>query len=129
MDIGNKNMKNLKKLIREELHKILRESSAEKLYKIEGLLVTDFAKKTQTQVFSDIRSITGVTTMDTEEYTPNLPKKGYSYNRVTIKVDPYPYLKNGQFNIETIKMIIDNINRIKGVVTFKAEPQLINIGI
>ena len=129
MGIGNKNMKNLKKLIREELHKILRESSAEKLYKIEGLLVTDFAKKTQTQVFSDIRSITGVTTMDTEEYTPNLPKKGYSYNRVTIKVDPYPYLKNGHFTIETIKMIIDNINLIKGVVTFKAEPQLINIGI
>lgn len=122
-------MKILKKIIREELHKILRESSAEKLYKIEGLLVTDFAKKTQTQVFSDIRSVTGVTTMDTEEYTPNLPKEGYSYNRVTIKVDPYPYLKNGNFTIETIKTIINNINNIKGVVIFKAEPQLINIGI
>jgi len=122
-------MEKLRKLIREEIRKALRENSAEKLYKIEGLLVTDFAKKTQTQVFSDIRSITGVTTMDTEEYTPNLPKKGYSYNRVTIKIDPYPYLKNGQFTIETMKMIISNINNIKGVVTFKAEPQLINIGI
>lgn len=122
-------MEKLRKLIREEIRKALREDSAEKLYKIEGLLVTDFAKKTQTQVFSDIRSITGVTTMDTEEYTPNLPKKGYSYNRVTIKIDPYPYLKNGQFTIETMKMIISNINNIKGVVTFKAEPQLINIGI
>jgi hypothetical protein len=122
-------MKILKKIIREELHKILRENSAEKLYKIEGLLVTDFAKKTQTQVFSDIRSVTGVTTMDTEEYTPNLPKEGYSYNRVTIKVDPYPYLKNGNFTIETIKTIINNINNIKGVVIFKAEPQLNNIGI
>jgi hypothetical protein len=122
-------MEKLKRIIREELRKILREDSAEKLYKIEGLLVTDFAKKTQTQVFSDIRSITGITTMDTEEYIPNLPKEGYSYNRVTIKIDPYPYLKNGQFSIETIKMIISNINRIKGVVTFKAEPQLINIGI
>ena len=122
-------MEKLRKLIREEIRKALREDSAEKLYKIEGLLVTDFAKKTQTQVFSDIRSITGVTTMDTEEYTPNLPKEGYSYNRVTIKIDPYPYLKNGQFTIETIKMIINNINNIKGVVKFKAEPQLINIGI
>ena len=122
-------MEKLRKLIREEIRKALREDSAEKLYKIEGLLVTDFAKKTQTQVFSDIRSITGVTTMDTEEYIPNLPKQGYSYNRVTIKVDPYPYLKNGHFTIETIKMIIDNISRIKGVVTFKAEPTLNNIGI
>lgn len=122
-------MKALKKIIREELYKILSENSAEKLYKIEGLLVTDFAKKTQTQVFSDIRSITGITTMDTEEYTPNLPKQGYSYNKVIIKIDPYPYLKNGQFNIETVKMIIKNINHIKGVVTFKAEPQLVNVGI
>ena len=122
-------MEKLRKLIREEIRKALREDSAEKLYKIEGLLVTDFAKKTQTQVFSDIRSITGVTTMDTEEYIPNLPKEGYSYNRVTIKIDPYPYLKNGNFTIETIKMIISNINNIKGVVTFKAEPQLNNIGI
>ena len=39
-------MKALKKIIREELYKILSENSAEKLYKIEGLLVTDFAKKT-----------------------------------------------------------------------------------
>jgi hypothetical protein len=122
-------MEKLRKLIREEIRKIIREDSAEKLYKIEGLLVTDFAKKTQTQVFSDIRSITGVTTMDTEEYIPNLPKEGYSYNRVTIKIDPYPYLKNGQFTIETMKMIINNINNIKGVVTFKADPQLNNIGI
>ena len=122
-------MKALKKIIREELYKILSENSAEKLYKIEGLLVTDFAKKTQTQVFSDIRSITGITTMDTEEYTPNLPKQRYSYNKVTINIDPYPYLKNGQFNIETVKMIIKNINHIKGVVTFKAEPQLVNVGI
>ena len=87
-------------------------------------------KKTQTQTFSDIRSITGVTTMDTNEYVPNVPKKGYKYDRVTIKVDPYPYVKNGKFDLDTIKQIILSINNIKGVVKFVVkDPQLINIGI
>ena len=119
-----------KKYIKEEIRKTLREDYAEKLYKIEGLLVTDTNKKTQTQTFSDIRSVTGVTTMDTNEYIPNIPKKGYKYDKVTIKVDPYPYVKNGKFDLDTIKQIIININNIKGVVKFVVkEPQLINIGI
>lgn len=119
-----------KKYIKEEIRKTLREDYAEKLYKIEGLLVIDNNKKTQTQTFSDIRSITGVTTMDTNEYVPNIPKKGYKYDKVTIKVDPYPYVKNGKFDLDTIKQIILNINNIKGVVKFVVkEPQLINIGI
>jgi len=124
------NKSEFKKYIKEEIRKTLREDYAEKLYKIEGLLVTDNNKKTQTQTFSDIRSITGVTTMDTNEYVPNVPKKGYKYDRVTIKVDPYPYVKNGKFDLDTIKQIILSINNIKGVVKFVVkDPQLINIGI
>jgi hypothetical protein len=124
------NKSEFKKYIKEEIRKTLREDYAEKLYKIEGLLVTDTNKKTQTQTFSDIRSVTGVTTMDTNEYVPNIPKKGYKYDKVTIKVDPYPYVKNGKFDLDTIKQIIININNIKGVVKFVVkEPQLINIGI
>jgi hypothetical protein len=99
-------MDKLKKIIREEVRKALREGSEEKLYKAEGLLVTDNNKKTQTQVLSDIRSITGITTVDAQEYAPRLPKPDRSYNRLTIKIDPYPYLKNGTFDIETIKTII-----------------------
>jgi len=119
-----------KKFIKEEIRKTLHEDYAEKLYKIEGLLVTDTNKKTQTQTFSDIRSITGITTMDARDYIPRLPKKGYMYDRVTIKVDPYPYVKNGKFDLNTVKQIITNINAIKGVVKFVVEePQLINIGI
>lgn len=120
----------LKNIIREEVRKALREGSEEKLYKIEGLIVTDNNKKTQSQVLSDIRSITGITTIDAQEYTPRLPKPERSYNRLTVKVDPYPYLKNGTFNIETIKTIIANIGRIKGVVKFRVDnPQMINIGV
>lgn len=121
----------LKNFIKEEIRSILREDYASKLYKIEGLLVTDTRKKTQTQVFSDIRSIPGVTTMDTENYTPNIAKPGYMYDRVTLKIDPYPYIKGGKpFTIENMNDIINNINKIKGVVKFKVEnPQLINIGI
>jgi hypothetical protein len=119
----------LKKLIQEEL-RIVREDSATKVYKVEGLLVTDSKKKTQGQILSDIRSITGVTTVDIQEYTPYAPKKGYIYDKLTIKVDPYPFLKTGKFDIETIKQIIANIGAIRGVVKFRVdEPQLINVGI
>jgi hypothetical protein len=118
------------KFIKEEIRKTLREDFASKLYKIEGLLVTDTNKKTQTQILSDIRSITGVTTIDAKEYTPRLPKKGYGYDKVTVKIDPYPYVKHGKFDIDTLKQVIDNINKIKGIVKFIVEdPQLINIGI
>ena len=120
----------LRQLIQEELRKV-RESSAEKLYKIEGYLITDTRKKTQSQILSDIRSVPGVTTVDATEYTPRLPKKGREYDKLTVKVDPFPYIKGGdQFTIDTINQVIASINSIKGVVKFKVkDPQLINIGI
>jgi hypothetical protein len=126
-------MEKLRKLIREEVIKILHEGSEEKLYKIEGLLVTDNKDKTQSQLLSDIRAITGVTTVDAQEYEPRLPKKGRSYNRLAIKIDPYPYLKNlktGKFDMDTLNQIITNINNIRGVIKYRVDnPQLINIGI
>ena len=68
--------------------------------------------------------------MDAEEYIPRVPNPNYMYDKVTIKVDPYPYIKHGKFDADTLNMIISNINKIKGVVKFKVEnPQLINIGI
>jgi len=117
--------------IKEEIRKTLREDYATKLYKIEGLLVTDTYKKTQTQILSDIRSITGITTIDSKDYNARLPKPGYQYDILTVKIDPYPYTKKGgKFDINTINQIIDNIKNIRGVIRFKVDnPQLINIGI
>lgn len=124
-------MDKLRDIIRREIRNILNEGYAEKLYKLEGLLVTTDKDKTQSQTFSDIRAVTGITTMDTEEYIPNLPKPDQEYNKVIIKVDPSPYVKNkGSFTIEDLKAIIKAINDIKGVVKFVVkDPQLINIGI
>ena len=120
----------LENIIKNEIRNTLREDSASKLYKIEGLLVTNNDIKWQKEVLSDIRSITGVTTIDAKEYIPRIPKENYSYDRVTVKIDPYPYLKFGKFDLNTIKQVIKNINDIKGVVKFKVEnPQMINIGI
>jgi hypothetical protein len=120
----------LKQLIQEELLKV-REGSASKLYKVEGYLITDTRKKTQSQILSDIRSVPGITTVDVTEYVPRLPKEGREYDKLTIKVDPHPYIKSGDlFTIETINQVISSINGIKGVVKFKVkDPQLINIGI
>jgi hypothetical protein len=129
-DIGNMKTSKLKNTIKEEIRKILREDSASKVYKIEGLLVSNNDIKWQKEVLSDIRSITGVTTIDAKEYIPRIPKENYTYDRLTVKVDPYPYLKHGKFDIDTIKQVIQNINDIKGVVKFKVDnPQMINIGL
>ena len=120
----------LRQLIQEELRKV-REGSASKLYKIEGYLITDTRKKTQSQILSDIRSVPGITTVDVTEYVPRLPKEGREYDKLTVKVDPFPYIKDGdQFTIDTINQVISSINGIKGVIKFKVkDPQLINIGI
>lgn len=110
--------------------KLIKEGSESKLYKIEGLLVTNKDIKTQSQILSDIRALSGITIVRNEEYNPVSPKPNYEYNYTTIKIDPYPYMeRNGKFDIEDIKNIIANINNMRGVVRFKAEPQLINIGI
>jgi hypothetical protein len=123
-------MDKFKEIIKKEIRSILGEGSESKLYRIEGLLVTDNNVKTQSQLLSDIRAITGITTVDANEYTPRLPKEGRSYNKLSIKIDPYPYLKNGKFDIETINQVISNVNNIKGVIKFKVDnPQMINVGI
>jgi hypothetical protein len=128
------NYSKLKQLIKEEIRKKLREDAASKLYKIVGKLVTNTNIKTQTQILSDIRSITGVTTIDAKSYTPGItPKQGYDYNILTVKIDPYPYIKNGNlFNEETLIQISDSISKVRGVVAFKInedELELTNIGI
>jgi hypothetical protein len=120
----------LRQLIQEEL-RLVQEDYASKLYKIEGLLISSTKKKTQSQILSDIRSIPGITTIDAREYIPRLPKPNREYDVLTIKVDPYPYIKKGnKFDMETINQIIADINSIKGIIKFKVDnPQLLNIGI
>lgn len=121
-----------KTYIKEEIRKILREDLASKLYKIEGLLITNPKDKTQRQILSDIRAITGVTTIDAKDYIPHLPTPGYDYDILTVKVDPYPYIKDegGKFDESVINKIIEEINKIRGVIKFKVtNPELKNIGI
>lgn len=113
-----------------KIKRILNENSAEKLYKVEGLLVTNNDLLFQKEVLSDIRAVTGVTTVDAHEYIPRIPNKSYSYNKLAVKIDPAPYLKNGKFDLETIKKVIQDINNIRGVVKFRVDnPQMINVGV
>jgi hypothetical protein len=120
----------IRNYVRKEIIKVLSESNISKLYKISGLLITTNDIKTQSQILSDIRSITGVTTVDSKEYHSEKPTPNRLYNVLTVKVDPYPYLQKGEFDIQTMEKIIQNINNIKGVVKYKVEnSQLVNIGI
>jgi hypothetical protein len=121
----------LRNIIKEEMLKALNEDSASKLYKIEGLLVSNTDIKWQKEILSDVRAVTGITTVDAKEYTPRVPKKGYTYDVLIVKVDPHPFLKDGgKFDMETINKVIQDINDIRGVVKFKvATPQILNVGV
>jgi len=120
----------LKNIIKEEIRKILYEvESASQLYKIQGLLIVNTNVKSQSQAFSDIRSITGVTTISAKDYQPRLPRPNRAYNILTVKIDPYPYLKKGKFDEETVANIIEKIKQIQGIKAFKAKPELVNVGV
>lgn len=112
-----------------KLVNFINENSSEKLYKLEGTLITDTNIRPQSEILSDIRSLPGITIVGNQDYEVASPKPGYLYTHTVVKVDPYVYLKDEEFNIGTIEQILQSIKDIKGVVFYKAEPKLINIGI
>lgn len=117
-NIDNKNP--LKNIIKEYIRPLLLESISQ-IIKLEGILTSDTTNRTQAEILSDIRSISGITIVSSKDI-----KKGDSaysnefYNsRLNIKIDPYPFIGKGGFGKEQLKDIILSIKKIKGVRNFK----------
>jgi hypothetical protein len=111
-------MINLKKLIKESVKEILLEDYQDK-YKMIGLLITDIENRPQKEIYSDIRSITGVTVISSKEplkYSEQDTKRFKSI--LTVKIDGYPFIKAGGFSREKLQEIIQQIIKVEGVVTF-----------
>ena len=113
----------LRHIIREELSKALNEEYVDK-FKIKGILVTNTTIRPQQEILSDIRSLTGVTIVSTEdmddEYSQNNDNLRVILN---IKIDGYPFMKSGGFSREKIDAIIASVKRVEAVKSFIVNPQ------
>jgi len=109
----------LRTIIKTEIRKILNEDSSSTIYKLEGKLTTDTKDRNQTDILSDIRSITGVTIVGSKDIDDKTSvDNNYYISLLTVKIDPHPYIGKGGFGKEQIIDIIKDIKRIKGVRNF-----------
>ena len=113
---------NLRALIREELGKKLNEEYQDK-YKMVGMLITNIKVRPQKEIFSDIRSLPGITVASAKEpmeYSEQNTEKFQTI--VTIKVDGHPWITKGGFDKSKMEEIRKEILKIKGVLSYNINP-------
>ncbi len=112
----------LHSLIKEELVKILNEEYQDK-FKMTGMLITNIKQRPQKEIFSDIRSIPGITVASSKEpmeYSAQNTEKFQSI--LTIKVDGYPWITKGGFDRSKMEEIRKAILKVEGVLSYNVNP-------
>jgi hypothetical protein len=113
---------NLRTLVREELSKTLNEEYQDK-FKMIGMLITNIKQRPQKEIFSDIRSLPGITVASVKEpmeYSEQDTEKFQSI--MTIKVDGHPWIAKGGFDRSKMEAIRKEILKIEGVLTYNVNP-------
>jgi hypothetical protein len=114
---------NLRSIIQEELKKTLNEEYVDK-YKVKGIIITDTTIRPQQEILSDIRSLTGVTIVSTVDLDGEYSQENSNLKVIlNLKIDGYPFIKQGGFSRESIQDIINNVKRVEGVKSFIVNPQ------
>jgi hypothetical protein len=109
---------NLRTLVREELSKTLNEEYQDK-FKMIGMLITNIKQRPQKEIFSDIRSLPGITVASVKEpmeYSEQDTEKFQSI--LTVKVDGHPWITKGGFDRTKMEAIRKEILKIEGVLTY-----------
>jgi ferredoxin-fold anticodon binding domain-containing protein len=115
-------LENLRTLVKEELSRKLNEEYQDK-YKMVGMIVTNIKKRPQKEIFSDIRSLPGITVASAKEpmdYSEQNTEKFQTV--VTIKVDGHPWIVKGGFDRSKMEEIRKEILKIEGVLSFNVNP-------
>jgi hypothetical protein len=116
-------LNNLRSIIQEELKKTLNEEYIDK-YKVKGIIITDTTIRPQQEILSDIRSLTGVTIVSTVDLDGEYSQENDNLKVIlNLKIDGYPFIKQGGFSREKIQDIINNVKRVEGVKSFIVNPQ------
>jgi hypothetical protein len=111
-------LNNLRTLVKEELSKVLNEEYQDK-FKMVGMLITNIKQRPQKEIFSDIRSLPGITVASVKEpmeYSEQDTSKFQSI--MTIKVDGHPWITKGGFDRSKMEAIRKEILKIEGVLTY-----------
>jgi ferredoxin-fold anticodon binding domain-containing protein len=115
-------LENLRTLVKEELSRKLNEEYQDK-YKMVGMIITNIKKRPQKEIFSDIRSLPGITVASAKEpmdYSEQNTEKFQTV--VTIKVDGHPWIVKGGFDRSKMEEIRKEILKIEGVLSFNVNP-------
>jgi hypothetical protein len=120
-------LENLRHIIKEELSKVLNEEYIDK-FKVKGILITNTTTRPQQEILSDIRALTGVTIVSTEEMDEEYSQNNENLRVIlNLKIDGYPFMKSGGFSREKVMDIIKSVKRVDGVKSFIVNPQNITV--
>jgi hypothetical protein len=113
---------NLRTLVKEELNKRLNEEYQDK-YKMVGMLITNIDLRPQKEIYSDIRSIPGITVISSKEPLEfNQQDQSQFQAIMTVKVDGYPWITKGGFDRSKMQEIRKEILKVKGVLSYNVNP-------
>ena len=119
-------LNHLRTLVKEELNKKLNEEYQDK-FKMTGMLITNIKRRPQKEIFSDIRSLPGITVASVKEpmdYSEQNTEKFQSI--MTVKVDGHPWITKGGFDRTKMEDIRKAILKIEGVLSYNVNPDNIS---
>jgi len=115
-------LENLRTLVREELSKTLNEEYQDK-FKMVGMIITNIKLRPQKEIFSDIRSLPGITVASAKEPLEYSEQNTEKFQTIlTIKVDGHPWITKGGFDRAKMEEIRREILKIKGVLSYNVNP-------
>jgi hypothetical protein len=113
---------NLRALIKETLNHRLTEEYQDK-FKMIGMLITNIDLRPQKEIYSDIRSIPGITVISSKEPLEfNQQDQSRFQALMTVKVDGHPWIAKGGFDRSKMQEIRKEILKVEGVLSFNVNP-------
>jgi len=108
----------LRALVKKELKEQLKEDYQDK-FKMVGTLTTNVKERPQTEIYSDIRAIPGITVISSEEPLAYSEQDLSNFKAIlSIKVDGYPFIKSGGFDRSKMLEIANQVQKVPGVKLF-----------
>ena len=115
-------LNNLRALVKETLNHRLTEEYQDK-FKMIGMLITNIDLRPQKEIYSDIRSIPGITVISSKEPLEFSQQDQSRFQALmTVKVDGHPWIAKGGFDRSKMLEIRKEILKVEGVLSFNVNP-------